>query len=163
MDSSHYLTLLLVGQPLLRRTLSLQLHEALRQRIAVHYHLEGLTREELDAYLAHQLKAAGISQPLFDDTATQALYQATKGTLRKVNKLAVTALRLAALRKTSLVMKPSCSTPRLRLCYERAECQKIARLDGAVAGATSGAAASHNPVSGRARAVARARHPVRRG
>ena len=103
MDSSHYLTLLLVGQPLLRRTLSLQLHEALRQRIAVHYHLEGLTREELDAYLAQQLKAAGISQPLFDDTATQALYQATKGILRKVNKLAVTALRCAALRKTSQV------------------------------------------------------------
>jgi type II secretory pathway predicted ATPase ExeA len=103
MDSSHYLTLLLIGQPLLRRTLSLQLHEALRQRIAVHYHLEGLTREELDAYLTHQLKTAGISQPLFDDTATQGLYQATKGILRKVNKLAVTALRLAALRKSSLV------------------------------------------------------------
>lgn len=103
MDSSHYLTLLLVGQPLLRRTLSLQLHEALRQRIAVHYHLEGLAREELDAYVAHQLKAAGISQPLLDDTAMQALYQASKGILRKVNKLASTALRLAAQRKSSLV------------------------------------------------------------
>ena len=55
MDSSHYLTLLLVGQPLLRRTLSLTMHEPLRQRIAVQYHLEGLTRDELDAYLAHQL------------------------------------------------------------------------------------------------------------
>jgi len=103
MDSSHYLTLLLIGQPLLRRTLSLQMHEALRQRVAVHYHLEGLAREELDAYLAHQLKAAGISQPLFDEAATQALYQATKGILRKVNKLALTALRLAAARKISLV------------------------------------------------------------
>jgi general secretion pathway protein A len=103
MDSAHYLTLLLIGQPLLRRTLSLQLHEALRQRIAVHYHLEGLGREELEAYLSHQLKAAGISQPLFDDTATQALYQATKGILRKINKLALTALRLAAVRKTSVV------------------------------------------------------------
>jgi AAA domain len=41
MDSSRYLTLLLVGQPLLRRTLSLQMHEALRQRIGVQYHLEG--------------------------------------------------------------------------------------------------------------------------
>ena len=103
MDSSHYLTLLLLGQPLLRRTLSLQMHEPLRQRIAVQYHLEGLSREELDAYLAHQLKAAGITQPLFDDTARQALYQATKGILRKVNKLALTALRLAASRKTSAV------------------------------------------------------------
>jgi general secretion pathway protein A len=103
MDSSRYLTLLLVGQPLLRRTLSLQMHEALRQRIAVHYHLQGLSREELDAYLAQQLKASGVSQPLFDDSATQALYQASKGVLRKVNKLAAAALRLAASRKTSLV------------------------------------------------------------
>ena len=103
MDSSHNLTLMLVGQPLLRRTLSLQMHEPLRQRIAVQYHLDGLSREELEAYLTHQLKAAGVSQPLFDDTARQALYQATKGILRKVNKLALTALRLAAARKASTV------------------------------------------------------------
>jgi type II secretory pathway predicted ATPase ExeA len=45
------LTLLLVGQPLLRRTLSLQMHEALRQRMAVQYQLEGLTRQELDNYM----------------------------------------------------------------------------------------------------------------
>src|SRR5207247_3237062 len=89
------------------RTLSLQLHEPLRQRIAVQYHLEGLSREELDAYLVQQLKAAGVTQPLFDDTARQALYQATKGILRKVNKLALTALRLAASRKESTVGEAS--------------------------------------------------------
>jgi general secretion pathway protein A len=103
MDSSHFLTLLLIGQPLLRRTLSLQMHEPLRQRIAVQYHLEGLSREELDAYLAHQLKAAGVSQPLFEDAARQAIYQVSKGIPRKVNKLALTALRLAAERKMSTV------------------------------------------------------------
>jgi len=106
MDSVHYLTLLLVGQPLLRRTLSLQMHEPLRQRIAVQYHLQGLSREELDAYIAHQLKAAGVSQPLFDDTARQALYQASKGILRKVNSIALTALRLAASRKANVVDEP---------------------------------------------------------
>ena len=77
-----------MGQPLLRRTLSLQMHEPPRQP---------------DAYLTHQLKAAGVSQPLFDDTARQALYQATKGIPRKVNKLALTALRLAASRKEATV------------------------------------------------------------
>jgi general secretion pathway protein A len=106
MDSSRYLTLLLAGQPLLRRALSLQMHEALRQRIAVHYHLEGFSRDELDTYLAHQLKAAGVQLPLFDDTARQALYQATKGIPRKVNKLALTALRLAASRKASTIDEP---------------------------------------------------------
>jgi type II secretory pathway predicted ATPase ExeA len=103
MDSAHYLTLLLVGQPLLRRTLSLQMHEALRQRIAVHFHMDGLPRQELDAYLDHQLKTAGVLQPLFDDSACQVLYQATKGILRKVNQLCLAALRLAAARKSALV------------------------------------------------------------
>ena len=106
LDSGRYLTLLLAGQSLLRRALALQQHEALRQRIAVHYHLEGLSREELDAYIAHQLKAAGVHQPLFDDAARQALYQATKGVPRKVNKLAQAALRLAASRKASTVDEP---------------------------------------------------------
>jgi type II secretory pathway predicted ATPase ExeA len=103
MDSARYLSLLLIGQPLLRRTLSLQMHEALRQRIGSHYHLEGLTRDELDAYLAQQLKAAGVTQPLFDEMARQGLYQATKGIPRKVNKLAMTALRLAAERQSQTV------------------------------------------------------------
>ena len=44
-----------------------------------------------------------MTQPLFDDMSRQALYQATKGILRKVNKLALTALRLAASRKESTV------------------------------------------------------------
>jgi type II secretory pathway predicted ATPase ExeA len=103
MDSSRQLSLLLLGQPLLRRTLSLQLHEPLRQRIGVHYHLEGLSRDELDAYLAHQLKASGIRQPLFDETARQALYQASKGIVRRVNNLARAALAIAASRKANTV------------------------------------------------------------
>jgi type II secretory pathway predicted ATPase ExeA len=79
MDSSHYLTLSLVVQPLLRWTLSLEMHEPLRQRIAVQYHPEeGPSRDELDACPAHQLKAAGVSQPVLDDTARQALYRPPK-------------------------------------------------------------------------------------
>jgi type II secretory pathway predicted ATPase ExeA len=101
MDSSRYLSLLLIGQTLLRRTLTLQLHEALRQRVAVHYHLEGFTREELDEYLAQQLKA--ITAPLFAETARQAIDQATKGVPRKVNKLAVACLRVAAQRQEATV------------------------------------------------------------
>lgn len=106
MDSCPYLSLLLMGQPLLRRSLSLQLHESLRQRISVHYHLDGLSREELDHYVTHQLKAAGVREPLFDETARQGLYQATNGILRRVNAVARAALRLAAEQKASLVDEP---------------------------------------------------------
>jgi hypothetical protein len=41
MDSSRYLRLLPIGRLLLRRTVSLCLHEPMRQGIGVHYHLEG--------------------------------------------------------------------------------------------------------------------------
>ena len=105
MDSSRYLSLLLIGQLLLRRTLSLQMHAALRQRNGFHDHMEGLTRGELDAYLTQQLKAAGVTQPLFNEMARKGLYQATKGVPRKVNKLAMTALRMAAARKLPVVDK----------------------------------------------------------
>lgn len=51
----------LPGEPLLRRTLSLHMHERWRQRIAAQYNLKGLSREGLDPYLAHQFKTAGVS------------------------------------------------------------------------------------------------------
>ena len=72
----------------------------MRQRVAVRYQFESLAREEPDPYLAHQLKAAGVTGPMFDDTARQAVYQTTKGILRKVNKPPLTALRQATSRKT---------------------------------------------------------------
>jgi len=56
----------------------------------------------------HLIQAFGAASairlvPGISDTAAQALYQASKGILRKVNKLALTALRLAAARKSVLV------------------------------------------------------------
>jgi general secretion pathway protein A len=103
MDSSHYLTLLRVANPCCAAPSRCKMHEPLRQCIAVQYHLDGLSRDELGACLAPQLKAAGVTRPLLDDTARQALYQATKGVPRKVNKLVMTALRPAAARKASTV------------------------------------------------------------
>ena len=57
MDSCQYLSLLLVGQPLLRRTLSLQIHESLRQRVAVHYHLR-LQRPSSPDHVCHRMLQA---------------------------------------------------------------------------------------------------------
>ena len=82
---------------------SRRVYRANRGSILSLVHLEGLTRDELDSYLAQQLKAAGVSQSLFDETARQGMYQATKGIPRKVNKLALTALRLAAASKSQTV------------------------------------------------------------
>ena len=50
----------------LRRRLTMAVHESLTQRIVVRYHLSGLTREELPAYLTHRLQLAGCTLPLFE-------------------------------------------------------------------------------------------------
>lgn len=73
------------------------MHESLAQRIVVRYHLAGLARDELPAYLTHRLRLAGCELPVFDAPAVEALFQATQGMPRKVNRLAHYALASAAL------------------------------------------------------------------
>lgn len=96
MDSQNRLTLLLIGQPELRRRLGLGVHEALAQRIIVRHHVPGLTRDELPPYLAHLLRLAGTELPLFEPNALEAVFQATHGLPRKINLLAHYALNAAA-------------------------------------------------------------------
>ena len=103
MDSQNRLCLLLVGLTELRRRLSMAVHESLAQRIVVRVHLAGLSREELPDYLTHRLRLAGCELPLFEPPAVEALFQATQGMPRKVNRLAHYALSAAAIAKAKTV------------------------------------------------------------
>lgn len=103
MDSENRLCLLLVGLTELRRRLAMAVHESLAQRIVVRFHLSGLSREEVASYLAHRLRLAGCELPLFEPPAIEALFQATQGMPRKVNRLAHYALTSAALAKAKTV------------------------------------------------------------
>ncbi|HEY5657094.1 MAG TPA: AAA family ATPase, partial [Myxococcota bacterium] len=97
MDAENRLCLLLVGLTELRRRLSMAVHESLDQRIVVRHHLPGLARDELPRYLAHRLRLAGTELELFTAPATEALFQATNGMPRKVNRIAHYALAAAAI------------------------------------------------------------------
>jgi general secretion pathway protein A len=103
MDSDNRLCLLLVGLTELRRRLRMAVHESLAQRIVVRYHLAGLARDELPRYLTHRLRLAGCELPLFEPPAIEALFQATQGMPRKVNRLAHYALTSAALAQAKTV------------------------------------------------------------
>jgi type II secretory pathway predicted ATPase ExeA len=103
MDAERRLTLLFVGLTELRRRLSMAVHESLAQRLVVRHHLTGLTREELPGYLAHRLTLAGSTLPLFEPAAIEALFQATHGLPRKINRIAHYALSAAALGKAKQV------------------------------------------------------------
>lgn len=103
MDAERRLCLLLVGLTALRRRLAMAVHESLEQRIVVNYHFVGFAHEELPAYLSHRLQLAGCSLPVFEPPAVEALFQASQGLPRKLNRAAHYALSAAALAKAQRV------------------------------------------------------------
>lgn len=103
MDSENRLTLLFVGHPELRRRLSMAAHEALSQRIVVRAHMGGLTRDELELYVAHLLRRAGTELPLFEPAALEAIFQATSGLPRRANQLCHFSLMAAAMARAKTV------------------------------------------------------------
>jgi len=81
------LQILLVGQPELRQKLSQPQLRQFAQRVSVDYQLHPLSRDETHAYIAHRLKVAGRSSPLFDVEAVEFIFARTKGVPRLVNLL----------------------------------------------------------------------------
>jgi len=95
MDSATVFACLLIGQPTLRRRLKLSQLAALDQRVAVRYHMAGMTAEETTGYLKHHLALAGRSDTLFSDDAAALIHQTSRGYPRAVNNLAIAALLAA--------------------------------------------------------------------
>ncbi len=86
MDSRDRAAILLAGLPKLNSTLTLQIHEPLRQRIVMNYNLEGLTKDEGKTYILEKLKGVGCNQTIFEDAAIEAILNAADGTPRLINK-----------------------------------------------------------------------------
>lgn len=92
MDSASLLSLILVGQPELRRILRMNKYEAIAQRIHLQYHLSGLTSQESATYIRHQMKQAGLTTPVFADSALGLIHSETKGIPRLINTICTHAL-----------------------------------------------------------------------
>lgn len=92
MDSSSPFATVLIGQPTLRRKIKLGVLAALDQRIAVRYHMNGMTLQETSSYLAHHVVLTGRSAPLFTEDAAPLIHTTSRGCPRAVNNLALQAL-----------------------------------------------------------------------
>ncbi len=112
LDSRSPLTILLIGQPTLRRRLRVGDMAALDQRIALRYHIPApaLTAGEADGYLRAHLSQAGRSDTLFSDDAVRAIHGQARGLPRAINRLAITALLAAYTAGKTIVDESSART-----------------------------------------------------
>jgi type II secretory pathway predicted ATPase ExeA len=83
----------LVGQPELEMRLSATELRQLRQRIAVHYRLRPLDREETAQYIHHRVVAAGgDAARIFPGDTCQAVHDVTNGVPREINQICAQAM-----------------------------------------------------------------------
>lgn len=95
-DSINCFTLILCGEPYLNDTLRKPVHEALRQRITVHYNFEGLTDKEASEYVIHKLVSAGSSKAVIDDAALSAVAGHSHGSPRIIDNIMTDAIAIGA-------------------------------------------------------------------
>ena len=87
MDSQGRAIVLLMGLPNLNRTLNLNVHEPLKQRIVMNYQLDSLNKDESKNYILRKLKGAGCHQTVFEEQALEAVATACNGVPRRINQL----------------------------------------------------------------------------
>lgn len=103
MDSASPLTLILADQTELRHRLALRAFDAIRQRIALRYHLSGLAPDETAAYLQHHLQIAGATRPIFSDEAVALIAHASAGLPRRLGNLATACLLAGWLEQKAII------------------------------------------------------------
>lgn len=92
LDDCNLISLVLMGQPELRRRLKHRAYEPLRQRIGMQYDLQPLDLEETAEYLDFRIVTAGGEAGLFQDVAVERIYGYSSGIPRKINHAASLAL-----------------------------------------------------------------------
>ena len=95
-DSLNCFTLILCGEPHLNSTLKKPVHEALRQRVTVHYNFSGLSDSEVAQYVLHKIACAGGSSSIIEQAALSAVHSHSQGNPRLVDNLMTNALTLGA-------------------------------------------------------------------
>jgi general secretion pathway protein A len=92
-EKDHLLQMILVGQPELKAKLQQRQLKQFVQRITVHCHLRGLTKEETRQYIDHRIHVAGAKKAnIFHQEAIEAVYEHSRGIPRMINILCDSAL-----------------------------------------------------------------------
>lgn len=81
------LQIILIGQPELREKLAIPELRQFSQRITSDFHLETLTADEVEPYIARRLEVAGATWRIFPPATCERVFNITRGVPRLINVL----------------------------------------------------------------------------
>ena len=103
MDSKNYVSLILVGQPVLNSILRRNIYDALNQRITVSYNMIGITKQELKDYIDSRIKLAHGNNGIFNEQAVEAIYNACNGSIRVANNIITKSLIIGKSKQSQII------------------------------------------------------------
>ena len=92
LDDQNLISVVLMGQPELKKRLKHRAYEPLRQRIGMQYDLQPLSLDETAEYLDFRVIKAGGRPGLFQPEAVSSIHDYSRGTPRLINRAASLAL-----------------------------------------------------------------------
>jgi general secretion pathway protein A len=122
-NGAGLLSIVFVGQNELNDILQEDSNRALRQRIAINYHLTPLTGAETEQYISHRLKIVNCQREIFTSDALQEIFHYSGGIPRLINIVCDLALLMTYL-EGGTVVRPEAvkqGVNRLRLPGEGSE------------------------------------------
>lgn len=102
-DSNNLIGIIFAGQANLLDKLSYRTSASMASRVVAKTHLNSIHRSQMEEYLSHHIKYAGVKKNPFTESAITAIHQGSGGLLRKANHLAKGGLIGAAKDKENQV------------------------------------------------------------
>lgn len=102
-DSLDCFALILIEQPYLGSILEKPVHEALKQRVVVHYNYEGLSSDEAKDYIYSRIEAAGGSRAIIEEAAVHAVAGFCQGAPHIINSVMTDALIMGSQMQMSTI------------------------------------------------------------
>ncbi len=92
-EKSHLIQIILIGQPELKSKLQRNDLKQFAQRVSSHYHINGLSKVEVNNYIRYRLKVGEAKNPdIFQKDAIELIYKHSLGIPRIINVICDTAL-----------------------------------------------------------------------
>lgn len=102
-DSYDPALVILTGQPALRERLARPAFASIYQRLVIQSMLSPLNENETKEYILHHLKVKGRNEKLFNDNAHLAIFKASNGVMRMINRIVMKTLIYGVSQKIDII------------------------------------------------------------